>query len=61
MASAVSFSTGLVNAMTQPKALSGSLASAFSQAPTWVASTAAPQGLLCLTMMQPWGSPAQVT
>ena len=44
MASAVAFSTVWVNEMTHPKALSGSLASAFSQAPTCVWSTAAPQG-----------------
>ena len=35
MASAVDFSTGLVKEMTQPKALSGSLANAFCHAPTW--------------------------
>ena len=56
-ASAIARSTSRVSATTPPKALTGSASSAASQASSRVARSAAPHGLVCLTMTTP--GPAQ--
>ena len=50
IASAVAASSARFMAMMPPKALTGSLASARSQAARRLPATATPQGLACLTM-----------
>ena len=57
IASAASSSTGTVKAITDPKALTGSQASAFSYASRAERPTASPHGVVCLMIAQHASAP----